>query len=123
MREEPMKQGTAAMGVREGNDAVGIVDIKGEVTAASEGVLMDAYIRAGAEGARNVVLNFTDLEYMNSSGIGLLVTLLIRANRHEQRLVAFGLSEHYRQIFELTRLDEAITIHDSEEAALTAAGT
>ena len=35
---------------------------------------------------------------------------------------AFGLSEHYRQIFELTRLDEAITIHDSEEAVLAAAG-
>ena len=117
-----MKQGTAAMEVREGNDAAGIVDITGDVTAASESILMDAYIRAGGEGARNVVLNFTDLEYMNSSGIGLLVTLLIRANRHEQRLVAFGLSEHYRQIFELTRLDEAITIHDSEEAALAAAG-
>jgi anti-sigma B factor antagonist len=118
-----VKQGTATMDVRKGNDAAGIVDIKGEVTAASEGVLMDAYIHAGAEGGRNVVLNFTDLEYMNSSGIGLLVTLLIRANRHEQRLVAFGLSEHYRQIFELTRLDEAITIHDSEEAALAAAGS
>lgn len=118
-----MKQGTAAMEVRKVNDAAGIVDIKGEVTSASEGVLMDAYIRAGDEGARNVILNFTHLEYMNSSGIGLLVTLLIRANRHKQRLVAFGLSEHYRQIFELTRLDEAITIHDSEEAALAAAGS
>ena len=51
---------------------------------------------------------------MNSGGIGLLVTLLVRANRHSQRLLAFGLTEHYRQIFELTRLDEAIGIHDTE---------
>lgn len=113
-----MKPETATMEVRKVNDAASVVDIKGDVTAASEGVLMDAYNRAGAEGARNVVLNFTDLEYMNSSGIGLLVTLLIRANRQKQRLVAFGLSDHYRQIFELTRLDEAIAIHDDEEAAL-----
>ena len=45
---------------------------------------------------------------MNSSGIGLLVTLLVRANRNRQRMLAYGLSDHYRQIFELTRLDEAI---------------
>ena len=54
------------------------------------------------------MLDFGGLEYMNSSGIGLLVTLLVRANRNQQRLLAYGLSEHYRQIFELTRLDEAI---------------
>jgi anti-sigma B factor antagonist len=49
------------------------------------------------------------------------VTLLVRANRNHQRLLAFGLTDHYRQIFELTRLDEAIGIHDDEAAALAAA--
>ena len=58
---------------------------------------------------------------MNSSGIGLLVTLLVRANRNHQRMLAYGLTEHYRQIFELTRLDEAIAIHETEDAALAAA--
>jgi anti-sigma B factor antagonist len=57
---------------------------------------------------------------MNSGGIGLLVTLLVRANRQKQKLLACGLNDHYRQIFELTRLDEAITIHDSEADALAA---
>jgi anti-sigma B factor antagonist len=64
------------------------------------------------------VLNFAGLEYMNSGGIGMLVTLLVRANRQRQQLAACGLSDHYREIFELTRLDEAITIYDSEESAL-----
>ena len=58
---------------------------------------------------------------MNSSGIGLLVTLLVRANRMHQQLLACGLSEHYRQIFDLTRLDEAIAIHEDEAAAIAAA--
>ena len=52
---------------------------------------------------------------MNSGGIGLLVTLLVRAQRGGVRLLATGLSEHYRQIFALTRLDEAIEIHDDED--------
>ena len=44
----------------------------------------------------------------------MLVTLLVRGQRRRQRIVAVGLSEHYRQIFELTRLDEAIQIFDTE---------
>jgi anti-sigma B factor antagonist len=58
---------------------------------------------------------------MNSGGIGLLVTLLVRANRAKQKLLAYGLTEHYRQIFELTRLDEAIGIYDTEAEAVAAA--
>ena len=65
----------------------------------------------------HTILNFGNLEYMNSSGIGLLVTLLIRAQRGKQKLLACGLSEHYRQIFQLTRLDEAIGIFASESEA------
>ena len=116
-----MSAGTAATDVRRVGGA-GIVDIKGEITAASEDVLMYAYNAASEDGARSIVLNFSDLEYMNSGGIGLLVTLLVRANRQRQRLLAFGLSEHYREILALTRLDEAISIYDSEDEALAASG-
>jgi anti-sigma B factor antagonist len=69
-----------------------------------------------------VILDFGGLDYMNSGGIGLLVTLLVRAQRQGQRLLATGLSDHYREIFSLTRLDEAIEIEPSVEAAVAAAG-
>ena len=97
-----------------------ILRIHGDITGASEPVLMDAYGRAPA-GTRSIVLDFSDLEYMNSGGIGLLVTLLVRAQRGGQALHAIGLTDHYRQILTLTRLDEAIGIHDDEGAALAAA--
>ena len=70
--------------------APGIVDIRGDITAACEDALMDAYARAAATKTRGVVLNFSGLEYMNSGGIGLLVTLLVRANRAKQKLLASG---------------------------------
>jgi len=114
-----MPEATATFEVRRQGSAA-IVDIRGDVTAGAEAVLMSAYDETGD--ARSIVLNFTDLAYMNSGGIGLLVTLLVRANRHSQRLLAFGLSDHYAQIFELTRLDEAVGIHDTESDALAAAG-
>jgi anti-sigma B factor antagonist len=100
-----------------------ILRIAGDVTSASEAELMAGYSRAAEDGAGVVVLDFSDLEYMNSGGIGLLVTLLVRAQRAGTRLMATGLSDHYRQIFLLTRLDEAIGIHDTEAAALAAAGS
>lgn len=116
-----MPQATVTMNVRKVSDKISIIDIQGEVTAFAENVLMDAYAQASTPSTRAIILNFNGLEYMNSSGIGLLVTLLIRVNREKQRLLAFGLSEHYRHIFELTRLDEAISIYDTEDEALAAA--
>ncbi len=102
------------------NSSISIIDIQGEITSTAENILMDAYTQATSAGAREILLNFNDLEYMNSSGIGLLVTLLIRINRQKQHLGVFGLSDHYRQIFELTRLDEAINIYPGESEALAA---
>ena len=98
----------------------GILRIAGDITSGSEPDLMKAYTQASDAGATSIVLDFSALEYMNSGGIGLLVTLLVRTQRAGQRLLAVGLSEHYRQILSLTRLDEAIEIHDDEAAAIAA---
>lgn len=117
-----MTRPNATMKVRKPSDDTSIIDIQGEINAFAENALMDAYTIATSNGAKHIVLNFTDLEYMNSSGIGLLVTLLVRASRQQQKLLAYGLNSHYRQIFELTRLNEAVSIFNSESEALTAAG-
>ena len=116
-----MQQLTVTMQERRASDQASVIDIRGDVTAACEDVLMGAYTRATDDRTRAVVLNFSGLEYMNSGGIGLLVTLLVRANRQQQQLLAYGLNEHYRQIFQLTRLDEAIGLHETEAQALAAA--
>src|SRR4051795_430794 len=116
-----MPEAATTFEVREVAVAARLIEVRGEITAQSEDVLMDAYSRANGPGIRAIILDFGALDYMNSGGIGLLVTLLVRAQRQHQRVLAFGLSDHYRQIFELTRLDEAMSIHDSEDEALEAA--
>jgi anti-anti-sigma factor len=90
--------------------------VKLVVPLVSQGELIGAGVTA-------VVLNFSALDYMNSGGIGLLVMLLVRARRKGQKVLAFGLSEHYRQIFELPRLDEAIGVYNTQDDALAAAGS
>ncbi len=115
-----MNKANIVVNVRQLNSGTSVIDISGDVNAFAESALMEAYTQACHDQARAIILNFTGLDYMNSSGIGLLVTLLIRVNRQKQRLLAYGLSEHYRQIFELTRLNEAIGIYANEAEALAA---
>lgn len=114
-----MAEPSVTMDVRSIDDSTSVIDIKGDVTAGSESELMKAYNNAGD--SRTIALNFEGLEYMNSGGIGLLVTLLVRAKRQRQSILAFGLNDHYRQIFELTRLDDAISLYESESDALAGA--
>jgi anti-sigma B factor antagonist len=106
--------------VREINDQVNAVDIGGELTSFAEAELTEALNQASTDEVCCILLNFRELTYMNSSGIGLLVTSLIRFNRKGKRIVAVELRDHFRQIFELTKLNEAIHLYDSEQAALEA---
>ena len=113
-----MTQGNVTMTVRKVGDNASVVDIHGEVNAGAESALMEAYTQANTGGVKTIILNFSELEYMNSTGIGLLVTLLMRVKSQGQSLMAIGLSEHYQHIFELTRLNDAIPVFDDEAAAI-----
>jgi len=115
-----MTTGTTTVTTRSLSAVAAEIAISGDVTSASEAPLVDAYTRASADGARLIILDFSLLDYMNSGGIGLLVTLLVKVQRAGQRLMATGLSDHYRQILALTRLDEAIAIHPTVADALAA---
>jgi anti-sigma B factor antagonist len=57
---------------------------------------------------------------MNSTGIALVVGLLARARKSKRRIVACGLSPHYREIFEITRLADFMPVFRDETSALTA---
>ena len=115
-----MEHGTTMITGRPLDDRTGIVEVQGDMNAGSEEALMAAYADACGGATKGVVLNFDKLEFLNSGGIGLLVTLLVRANRSGQRIGACGLSDHYQEIFELTRLDDAIAIHPTEADAILA---
>jgi anti-sigma B factor antagonist len=118
-----MQQATITFTVRQVSATVSTIAIQGDLSASAENALADAYLQACTARTHSIVLNFTELAYMNSSGIGLLVTLLVRMNRQKQRLLCCGLSEHYRHIFALTRLDEVISIYETEPDALAQAST
>ena len=106
--------------VRQREGGIGVIEVHGVLTSDAEEKLMEAYNQAVGSEQPVVIFNFTDMEYINSSGIGLLITILIRAKRKGHKLVACGLKEHFRQIFLLTRLEEAMPVFITEDEAVEA---
>jgi len=93
---------------RDGNTAV--LRMRGELNAAADVALLAAHDDAVADGPDAVLLDFTAVDYINSSGIALIVTLLIDARRAHRTVRATGLSLHYRHIFEITRLTDYLVL-------------
>jgi anti-anti-sigma factor len=94
-------------------DGVAVLDLSGDVSAAAESGLLSAY--AGVADEPVVVLDFAAVDYINSTGIALIVGVLAQARTSGQEVRARGLAEHYREIFRITRLSDFMTILDEEE--------
>ena len=86
----------------------------GDVDREAGAALDRAYSKAAAAGAASLTLDFTAVPYINSTGIALIVGLLGRARADHIALAACGLSDHYREIFEITRLSDFMTIYESD---------
>ena len=91
-----------------------IIDLSGEINATAENDLSAAYSEAESQNPAVVILNFTNVHYINSTGIALIVGLLARARKAHRQLAVFGLSDHYVEIFHITRLADFMTIYPDE---------
>jgi anti-anti-sigma factor len=97
-------------------DEVAVVDLAGDIDATAEAALSRAYDEA-TEAHRSLLLDFSNTGYINSTGIALIVGLLARARTGGVEIGARGLSDHYREIFEITRLSDYIRIVDGHRDA------
>ena len=102
---------------------VPVIDLAGDVNAAAERALHAAYETATDARPGAVMLNFAATEYINSTGIALIVGLLAQARAQGVEVRATGLSEHYREIFEITRLADFMTIVPDADGAGAEAGS
>ena len=105
-------------GIRIPRARVVVLDLAGDLRGDAREDLEAAYADAASREPQAVVLNLTAVDYMDSTGIALLVGLLARTRRDGRELSAFGLSDHYREIFAITRLSEFIHVYDDEPSAL-----
>ena len=97
---------------------IAVIDLSGLLDRAAEPKLSAAFGEALDAGSGPVAFNFTDVGYINSTGIALVVGALARARALPRPVRAFGLSDHYREIFTITRLCDFMGIFEDESAAM-----
>ena len=95
-----------------------ILDLRGEINGFAQEALDAAYAEADARDTKTILLNFERVDYINSTGIALIVGLLAKARASHKRLLACNLSDHYVEIFEITRLSDFMSVFPDEESAM-----
>lgn len=97
---------------------IGILDIHGEVTSFSEKELQDAYESFAKEKREKIGLNFKDVTYINSAGMAIIISILTQSRKKGQALRAWGLTDHFKKIFDMVGITKYMDHFDSEEEAL-----
>ena len=95
-----------------------VLELRGEIDGFAEEALSRAYAEAEERDPPLVLLNFMEVDYINSTGIALIVGLLARARAGGRKIAAYGLSDHYVEIFNITRLSDFMSVFPDEESAM-----
>ena len=99
-------------------DGVAIIDLVGDVTTFAEEKINSAYAQVTSQGARHILLNFRQNDYINSAGIAILIGIVTEVNRNNQKLGVSGLSQHFQKIFRMVGLAQYADIYQDEDEAL-----
>jgi anti-anti-sigma factor len=100
-----------------------VIDMRGEITTFAQEPLMQTYRDACQRGADTILLNFQDVDYLNSAGIAVIIAIISQARQAKQRLLLTGLTPHYQLIFDIMGLTAFAPLFESEEAARNAIQT
>ena len=98
-----------------------VLDLHGGINGFAQEALNAAYTEAEAKDPETILLNFEEVDYIDSAGLVLIGRLLAKARASKRRLLAYGLSDHYVEILNITRLSDFVSVFPDEESALSEA--
>ena len=101
-------------------DAVAIVDLKGEGTSFADETMNSLIHTTVSEGIQKFVFNFTDVSYINSSGIAILIGIVTSPAHKDLTFRVYGLTPHFKKIFRMIGLTQYVNVLGTEEEALAA---
>ena len=104
----------------EEKDGVAVLRYEGDITSFSEAAILGTYRGLPTGDYPKILLDFSKVEYINSSGIALIITMLMEAGKAGQKIVCFGLTPHFHKVFEMVGLKKYTSLHHTEEEGLAA---
>ena len=99
-------------------DSVAIIDLKGEVTSFADESINASIGNAVGEGFQKIVFNFTDVSYINSSGIAILIGIVTSPANSGITFRVYGLTSHFKKIFRMIGLTQYVKVLGTESDAL-----
>ena len=102
-----------------GTNGVVVVQVEGQLIVGNRHELKDLVQAALERGERRVLIDFSRTGYIDSSGLGALVSISKRIREVGGELRLSGLNDDRRSLFELTKLDTLFAITETPEQALT----
>ena len=97
-----------------------VLRFEGDIASTSKDAVLGAYQLLPKETSRLILLDFTHVEYINSSGIALIIQLLIEASNSGQKVCAFGLSPHFTKVFTMVGITKYASLYPTQAEALAA---
>lgn len=97
---------------------IAVISIQGDVTADTGEVITDAYQNGSVFDAPKVLLQFDKGCYINSGGLAALIDIAAACRKKDQKIRAYGLSDHFQKIFQMVGLTRCIQIFSSHEDAM-----
>jgi anti-sigma B factor antagonist len=97
---------------------VSVIAFSGDISSASKDAVLDAYHGLDSASSK-VLLDFTDVDYINSSGIAIIIQMLLEAGKGGARTIGiFGLSPHFQKVFTMVGINRYAALHTDEATAL-----
>lgn len=93
------------------------LSLKGRLDFANSAQLKEEILRHVADGKKKLILNLSQVDFINSSGLGTLVSILKEVRLAKGRLVLSNLASYVEEIFEITQLSHIFEIFASEADA------
>jgi anti-anti-sigma factor len=100
--------------------SVTVLRFEGDIASTSKEAVLGAYQGLPKESVKNILLDFTKVDYINSSGIALVIQLLMEAANATQKVNAFGLSAHFTKVFTMVGITKYAGLFPSQADALAA---
>lgn len=97
---------------------VAVLRFEGDIASTSHDAVVGTYQRLPQASSRFLLLDFSSVDYINSSGIALVIKLLIEASNSSQRISAFGLSPHFTKVFTMVGITKYARLFSSQAEAL-----
>ena len=99
---------------------VSVLRFEGDIASTSKDAVLGAYQGLPKETTKLILLDFTKVDYINSSGIALVIQLLMEAANSAQKIYAFGLSAHFTKVFTMVGITKYAGLFPSQADALAA---